>query len=137
MRNLSILIVFAVLISVSGSTSYVLAESFSVLEVTGTSTFFNDLIFDRTDNANSIVQGTDAFNAGRDLIYQKQGGGDMSGYQVKADKIILSGGPVAIGTESPDFTVALDYMYRQLPIDSKFKEKNSSHLNNQCQSRIL
>jgi len=119
-------ILASIIIAGSVSTSYVLADTFTSLNVTPGSTQLtapvgvgkipvpgigmdvngvlrlnNDMFLDRTTAFNSIVQSQAAFNAGKDVIYQKAGGGDMSGYQVKADKIILSGGNVGIGQPNP------------------------------------
>lgn len=107
------------------STSYVLAEVFTTLEVSGSSDllgevgigkastpglaldvngvskFNKDLIFARTDGMNSIVQSQAAFDAEKHLIYQKAGGGAMSKYIVRANQISLNLGDVGIGTENP------------------------------------
>ena len=84
----------------SASTAYIFADTFTSLSITpGTSTFTNDLIFDRTDNDNSIVQGIDSFTAGKGITYQKQGGGAMSGYTVNAQSITMIGGPVRINND--------------------------------------
>jgi len=120
---LIILAIFTIVGSVS--TSYVLAEVFTTLEVTGATKlakpvgigkdpvgpldldvngvarFFGDLVFSKTTNENSIVQSQSAFDAGKGLVYQKAGGGDMSSYVVRANVIGLAGGNVGIGTESP------------------------------------
>ncbi len=71
------------------------------LDINGVARFNNDLLFDRTDNFNALVQSQNAFNAGKHLIYGKAGGGDMSGFIVRADTIILKGGNVGIGTDTP------------------------------------
>jgi len=102
---LGILIVGGVL---SISISYVYGDAFTDIQVSGVSTFTNDLVFDRPDFPNSIVQGQTAFDNGRDLTYQKVGGGPMSGYIVRANTIGFSGGPVGIGTETPAGGLALD-----------------------------
>lgn len=112
MKNLNVLLIVAVVAIVSGSTNYVLADVFTDVTVNGPMTIDgvvtmrSDLFLDRTAAFNNIVQSQAAFDLDRDVVYQKAGGGDMSGYQVRADKIILSGGNVGINTASP--TQALD-----------------------------
>jgi len=95
-------------ISLLLTTTYVYADVFSDIEVTGVSIFRNDLIFDRTDNDNSIVQGQNAFDNNRGLIYQKVGGGPMSEYRVLAAKTSFTGGPVGIGTLNPTATLDIN-----------------------------
>jgi hypothetical protein len=72
------------------------------VDVNGAARFNNDLVFDRSDFDNSIVQGTAAYNNNRDLVYQREGGGPMSGFIVSANKITLqSTGDICIGTCPP------------------------------------
>lgn len=131
--NFKIFLIILTIVVISGSisTSYVLADVFTSLQVTpgstqldspvgigksgvptididvnGVARFHGDLVFAKTFNENSIVQSQGAFNAGQGLVYQKAGGGDMSSYVVRANVIGLAGGNVGIGTESP--TEALD-----------------------------
>ncbi len=102
------LIILIVIGGFSASTAYIFADTFTSLSITpGTATFTNDLIFDRTDNDNSIVQGSDAFTAGKGLVYQKVGGGAMTSYTVNALTIKFIGGSVGIGT-SPNPAYTLD-----------------------------
>jgi len=99
--NFSLLVILVLSVSFAISTSYVYADVFSDITVNGQAIFFGDLRFDRVDFNNSITQGNNAFAAQKGLIYQKQGGGDMSSFTVRADLIALSGGNVGIGTENP------------------------------------
>jgi len=62
------------------------------LDVSGTLRLNNDVILDRTNTDNSIVLSQAAVAAGRKMIFQKEGGGDITSVFV---------GNVGIGTASP------------------------------------
>ena len=94
----------AIAVIVTGSSSYVLADHGVFL---GGFVTTGDTVLDRTDNENSIVQGPNALAANKGVVYQKIGGGPMTSYDVRAERIGLSGGPVGIGTANPDGNFAL------------------------------